>query len=1664
MVERASAHNQSPAVRTFLIADIRGYTRFTRERGDEAASRLASGFAEICREGVEAWGGTLLELRGDEALAFFVSPRQALRCAVELQAAFAAETDAEPELPLRVGIGLDAGEAVAVGDGYRGAALNLAARLCSAAGPGQIIASEGLIHLSGTVPGLAFSRLEPTELKGFDGSVAALLVGSESASAPWPGHEPRRPLAPLPAQLDPIVPLVGRENEMRWLSWHWRRARHGDGRAVVLAGLPGIGKTRTSAELATSVHARGATIVYLPAGRGIGDVDVDRQVAHGAALLVVDDLDAAPSATAEAVAALAGQIHGRPMLLLVTHREEAAPALIRNVESFTSPEGRRQLVPLEPEFVRSIAALYAGQVVESLPIDEIMRESGGVPAAIHRVVSGWARDSAAGRLGAFAQQTSAGRRGLRVTEQSLVSSVEALELARERSALYAADDEADGGMPGQRRTDVCPYKGLAAFEATDSEYFFGRERLVAELVAKLVGSSFLGVVGASGSGKSSAIRAGLLPALAGGVLPGSDRWPQALLRPGEHPLAELGRALAAALPDAGLPTDDPAAALGRALDGLAPDQRLVLVVDQFEEVFNATRDEVERQAFIDVLTAERRGLKVVVAMRADHYGHCAPFPELARLIGASQVLVGPLARAELAAVIERPAQRVGLRVEPGLTETLLDDLGDEPGSLPLLSTALLELWQARDHGRLTLAAYHASGGVRGAVARLAEAAYARLNDERQSICRVIFLRLAGPGEGEGVVRRRVPLADFDVERDEAMAGVIGVLTDARLLTTHDGYVEVAHEALLREWPRLQGWLADDAAGRELRLHLTDAARDWEQHGREAGDLYRGARLAAALEWAAEHEPELNASEREFLAASRAESEKEIERQRRTNRRLRVLLAGVGVLLLLAVAAGGFAATQLQRAEDANLVARSHELAAYAVSFLETDPALSKLLALSAATVIPNPPLETISALHQAWAADRIADRYEWPAEQPTANLWADIHPNGQHVVATQELGYVEVRDIGSDSVLWSHEFSDGMAVIRPTFGVDGDVVVAGVLVDVDPSLAPGANRAGAYVWDALTGEVIHYFELGTCGGVVLGASPSHLLVETLSDSPPGMCGEQLPPDTALSLQLIDIATGEPTPLTTRFGESAAMSADGRRVAYDDSAGDVPITIVMDVASGERLMELDGRGLEQEDKYLRDLNADGSLLLYGDRPLLVFEVSSGDQVGAYSGHAGEAYGARFGLDGETVFSAGRDGSVHHWPARGGPAIAVHRGLGGGRPGIAEQGIVLVPDPDRAVAWLLDTALRGERGAIFTCASTLVFGGSLKSEAATSVHTQECDGSNSTFIVDLEARRVVRTIPGTQGQSLALSNHGSRFLRQSGSEITVGPPEIIDLATGAALPLEGVCSWSGELSADPGEQPGCNAWPETPFPMWNWQLHWSPDDRFVVAIEDVSGSFAVWDAATGALLHAAEPQIGGRDAIFTPDSVELIVSLNSEPVRLRVLSTETWQTLREVELDNDEITDLTFVGYSGDGRHLLALAGLGSTGGGSLHWLDAETLEVSGRSIGRAHEGSPKAYALSPNGNLMVTGASDGYVRVWDVDRRALVHEFRIGAEQVQGVAFVNDRHVMIAPQSGHLFVYTIDQHELIDIARRSLTRGFTELECDRFNFDDACPTLEEMRGD
>lgn len=1687
---------RATAIRTFLIADIRGYTRFTAEHGDEAASRLTALFAQVCAEGVEAWGGELVELRGDEALAVFESPRQALRCAVELQSAFADETRVDPALPLAVGIGLDAGEAVPVGDGYRGAALNVAARLCAVAAAGEVLGSESLIHLAGQVDGLDYQPTEPASVKGYDAPMAAVKVrvrgdseaGALSAVADLSGSVP-----PLPPELDPIVPIAGREAELRWLRWHWRRASHGHGRTVVISGPPGIGKTRLSAELAATAHNAGAAVVYVPAVR-LGDLPTI-DPADWPVLTVIDDLDAAPPDTVSAIVEQAGAIGGQRRMYLVTHRREAPPQLVAIAERLATAEQRRTLAPLDADAVRAIVALYAGRATDEAPVSDLLLESGGVPAAIHRVASQWARNSAAVRLRTSADRTAAGRRGLRDAEAALIGDVGDLELARERDRLYAVDSIDRDGASATSRT-ICPYKGLAEFEAADADYYFGRERLIAELIARFVGGQFLGLVGDSGSGKSSALRAGLLPALSGGVLPGSDSWPQVLLRPGEHPLAELSRAIARAVPHVDVPADDASVALDAALATLAAGRRLVVVVDQFEEVFNATRDDAERTAFIDLLTGERSGLKVIVAIRADHYGRCAAYPALARLLGSDQVLVGPLTSAELAAVIEHPAQRVGLRVEPALTEALVTDAGTEPGVLPLLSTCLLELWGAREDGRLTLAAYRAGGGLQGAIARLAEATYADLDPHRQSVARALLLRLAGPGEGSELVRRRVSLDELDADNDAVLGEVLSTLTEARLLTTGDDHVEVAHEALLREWPRLQGWLEEDAAGRAVRLHLIGAVRDWQARGRESGDLYRGARLAAALEWAAEHQVELNAAEQAFLDESRRVSERETERQRRQNRVLRGLLAGAAVLLLFAVLAGGFAFLQGQRAEEEALNARSRELIASALAARGDDPSLARLLAVEALNVVDTPTYQSTSVLHQVLAADPVIARWSWPADQPDpGSLWTSLDPAGRLLVASSR-NRLEVADPRSGTVLWSYPTEDAGAdpaadfLGQSYFSADGGQVITGLYwsnPDVSP---PSGLPLGVLIWDTHGGVLQSKIDMGPCGAFVTAVGEGRLLAWTPVPGDDGQTSCHWP--DAGVVKVADLTTDAVRILSDAaiWVSGGTLSGDGRFAAFEETAAAASVSVVVDTETGERVFQRPFDPNLSQYLWARRLNHDGTLLMYGDRPTFAYEIAGGPEaplVAQLPGLGGEGAEAEFDPSGTTWYQTSRDRTLRTWDPTSGQLLSTWPAVGGGRPSVASDGqTVLVGDGRSSTAALLDIGPRGDLGQVRTCQG-FDAGSNLEARNGLAAFQETCgdpsDSANTSVqVVDLQHDTLLASLPGYYAQELAISPDGGSFVTQqaeSRQQQTESPQQLYGPLMVAALPggapiveLQGVC-WDDQSSTTPGDQQaGCHAFPEEPFPFSAWDVEWSPDGTMIAAVDlrgnyDPRGAYlVVWDAHDGHVLfkrptgavEGSYPEV--YQVIFTPDSKRLDLSRTDGVVEQ--WSTETWTRVMETQLDTSVfgVDSLGFIGFSPDDSTVLAIGGFAGGGDASLFWLDAATLQIK-KTVEHAHTGSPKSMAMSPARSSMATGASDGILRLWDTRTGELKQQMDFGGGQVQGLAFIDDSHLAVVVDHEGLLIMTVDPHELADTVRASLTRGFTATECTTYRID-PCPTLAEMR--
>jgi WD40 repeat protein len=511
-------------------------------------------------------------------------------------------------------------------------------------------------------------------------------------------------------------------------------------------------------------------------------------------------------------------------------------------------------------------------------------------------------------------------------------------------------------LPGKRRINVYdstdpanipnPFKGLEAFQQTDSAFFFGREDLVEKSLDRLRNEDirFLAVVGASGSGKSSMVRAGVLPAVRNGALPGSETWRIAIFPPGQRPISALAHRLsplmesrsAQAIDDMLHETPDYFDVLvDYTLEGAPPQARLLLVIDQFEEVFTRASD-TEAENFLKILRHAVRQptgrALVLITMRADFFDRLSRYPDLAKLFEEkNMVIVTEMTPPEILRAIEGPAEAVGLRYDPGLSQRILEDVRRQPGSLPLLQYCLKELYLRREGFRLTTAAYETIGGVRQALARHAETIYQSLGPAQQAIMRRVMLRLVEVSESGEATRRRMTreALHFRDVPDEAVQELIDSLTagDTRLLIasrqiTAKGeeerpvtFIEVSHEALIREWERLQNWIADDMENLRYGGEILQAAMDWRTSKQDKAYLLTGNRLTRARGWLREadatplHHDFIQASIKEFERREKlrqAQIERELDLQRKANTRQRlfivVLIAGLVISAVLAALA------------------------------------------------------------------------------------------------------------------------------------------------------------------------------------------------------------------------------------------------------------------------------------------------------------------------------------------------------------------------------------------------------------------------------------------------------------------------------------------------------------------------------------------------------------------------------------------------------------------------------------------------------------------------------------------------------------------------------------------------------------------------------------------
>jgi outer membrane protein assembly factor BamB len=494
------------------------------------------------------------------------------------------------------------------------------------------------------------------------------------------------------------------------------------------------------------------------------------------------------------------------------------------------------------------------------------------------------------------------------------------ELKTLEAAILRQDDELDTVAEPTPIEDDCPYKGLAPYDVGDAESFFGRDAEVSACLDRLRSTPLLVVGGPSGCGKSSLVRAGLVPAL-----------------------RRQGRATVVLSPGS-----DPDAALTEAT--MATSGTPVVVIDQFEELFSLGSPAADVRAFLArVVAYATERAPVVVAIRSDHLGSLSVDPVVSRLAEQGLHLVSPLVGESLREAIEQPARQAGLRLQDGLTDLLVRDTEDEPGALPLLSHALAETWARRDGHVLTVEGYRASGGIRGAVARTAERLYDTIPSGQRLLLRSVLLRLVAPSLDGQPVRSRVPSRTLlgDPER----ARVVTLLVRSRLVTSEADTFELAHEALTKAWPRLRGWLDEDAEGQWISRHVAVTADSWENMGRPDSELYRGTRLDRAIEWRDSADPDLTGVERDFLGAAERAADAQRRLVRRRRRTLTTVFAGAAAVATLlgfvAVLQADRATNERDRARTSEQDAQLGELVNSSLALRSTDRAVAALLAVEA---------------------------------------------------------------------------------------------------------------------------------------------------------------------------------------------------------------------------------------------------------------------------------------------------------------------------------------------------------------------------------------------------------------------------------------------------------------------------------------------------------------------------------------------------------------------------------------------------------------------------------------------------------------------------------------------------------------------------------------------
>jgi WD40 repeat protein len=1139
----------------------------------------------------------------------------------------------------------------------------------------------------------------------------------------------------------------------------------------------------------------------------------------------------------------------------------------------------------------------------------------------------------------------------------------------------------------------CPYVGLRPFQAEDADDFFGREQLTDDLISRVRASRFLAVFGASGSGKSSLLRAGLTPRVHS-----EDHWPYLLFTPGSHPVEECsaqlsawaGRSVTELHHDL---SADPRSLHLTVLQALHDQPReigLLLVVDQFEEVFTLCADCAERAAFLSLLLTAAQAVnsrvRVVLGVRADFYPHCSRYPELVSALRDAQLLVGPMTTEELRRAISNPAARVRCAVEGALLARVVADAsGQASNALPLISHALQQSWGRRRGNTLTLAGYEAVGGIQHALAHTAEKVYAELAPDQQRLVRGVFLRLVALGDGTEDTRRRVGREEFSPGLD----AVLDALATARLISVDSRTVEIAHEALLHAWPRLHEWIEQDRAGLRVYQEIAADATAWQRDRRDSSVLYRGSRLTTAQEWAGRH-PEIiatNPRTAEFMHAS-------VRRERRARWQR---MAVVAVLCALLLAATGSVVVAIQQSNTAQ--AKSNGLAgaqtsAEAHQMTGTNVSLAAQLDLVSYRSQPTPQAYTdlLSTENEALST---------PLTGHTGAVYAvAFSPDGRTLATTSRDGSLRLWNLKNRAhpVPWGPAVAGHAGRIYwVAFSPDGRTV-ATANSDGTIRLWNVTSRAHPVAWGRpLTGHS------GYVNSVAFSPD-GRLLVSAGADQTVRLWDVANPAHAS--------ALGRPLTGSTGPVNLARFSPDGHLVASADQSGLVRLWNVANPAHPALLGV--PISADSQHAYAVAFSPDGGLLATGgdDHTVRLWRLTDPAHpapVGQpMTGHTNTVFAVAFNSAGTVLASAGADRTVRLWNVTD-PAhpVAV------GSPLVGHTGYIysLAFSPD---GQLLATADADHTARIWSLPGTVLLGhtgrvlGVAFSPNGKVLASGSADHTVRLWDVSDPAhpRPLGRPLTGHTGEvrRVAFSPDG-RTLASASADGTVRLWNVTHPAHPAPLgrPLQGhtgtveiaVFSPDGRVLATAGADKTVRLWdvtnPARPLPLGQpltghsdfvFWLAFSSDGRMLASV-GADDKAVLWNVSepehARELLSLPLDTSGAFGVAFGPRERTLAVAGSDSTVRLWDLT-----NLAHPRPKGSPLTGHTsfvyWVGYSPDGKSLASASGDGTV----RLWDVADPAPPTALGQLTGHTAAIDNAAFSPNGRVLASASDDHTIQLTTLD--------------------------------------------------------------------------------